>query len=650
MPPQTQQVLGGALIAIVYAGAVLGLGRAFLGLMIRKRGRIEMHGQVGVLGMNWLAFVLGQGLFGSLWLALALAGVLSPELVWGCFGAGVLALMPTCARFYGDAIDSIKKARAALRVSWGHANGYRWLVLTSALVLILRGLIALLPPSVEDALKQYLVEARVVAATQSLAFQYFLHPYYALQPLLVQMHWAALFAIANETAVTVWDYLCSLSLLSGVGLLAWWLTGSKRSAWVAAIMLLSTPAFAAMMGAGKIDNAGAQYGVGAFFCLMLFRVIGLRAALLSGLCLGWSLAGRYTNAILIPGMMVGAVLLAYFGRMKGSHSLPASEPAKVSLMVVLLMGLGASLAGMPMLVKNLLLVGCPLAPQFGCDNAYWTAIFRSVKQQNLSPSDLLFYPIIWTFARRASMLGNISPLFIGAVPMVVVLCGRSNLQRAGWFAGLLGMIALVTWLMIEPLILYTRLLLVPLALIAVPLGALIVHLDHDPRRRVQWLIRSALAAVMLLLLFDSRGAIHAGRYLASVQSRAGWYQSTVGYDIAVWLNEYVKSNERVALANYKGHRYFIAPEILLKSESAEELQWLWSIGKWRYNDIGSIGPEAWTEEMWRYFVKQGFSYIVVDKKRLKDAQSVWPDDLKGTRLTVLLEEQDNVILRIDQSL
>ena len=68
---------------------------------------------------------------------------------------------------------------------------------------LLRGFIALLPPAVDDALHWYLVPPKVIAASHRLEFQPFVSPNNGLYPLQVEMHWAALFSVANETAVTV---------------------------------------------------------------------------------------------------------------------------------------------------------------------------------------------------------------------------------------------------------------------------------------------------------------------------------------------------------------------------------------------------------------------------------------------------------------
>ena len=170
--------------------------------------------------------------------------------------------------------------------------------------MVFRGIMALLPPSVADALWVYLPSARVIAFSHTLTFQPFNSPHNGLYPLQVDMHWAALFTMSNETAIQGWDYLCAFSSLSGIGLLAWFLTSNKRVALVAMLMMFSTPGFYDLMGGAKPDNAAVQYGIAACVWLLCLSCLGRRALICAGLCAGWAVASRYTNVILLPALCV----------------------------------------------------------------------------------------------------------------------------------------------------------------------------------------------------------------------------------------------------------------------------------------------------------------------------------------------------------
>lgn len=644
------QIAGGVLVACLYAGAVLGIGFLLI-LSANRKLSLAIGERLGALGFLWLSFVFGQGVLGVVWLVLALSGYLIPSAVWIVCLGGWAALL-------GGAILARRRIADFDFFSFRFAssnerNGtwYRWLIWAMAVLSVFHGLTALLPPSVDDAVKLYLVWAKVLASAQKLELQPFMHPFYALLPMQVEMHWAGLFAIASESAVTAWDYLCALSFLFGIGLLAWRLSADRRVAVIAVLMMLSTPAFYAMMGGGKVDNASAQYGIAAFVWLLLWPAVGLQPGIFAGFSLGWAVASRYTNVIMLPGLMLFGVLIMRDLCKTSGASWTARDLGKLIFQMVLGCGVAAALAGLPMLVKNWLLVGCPLAPQLGCDSASWSAIFRAhtAHLQNLSLLDFALYPFTWTFASRDSMLGNISPLFLGFAPFLFVYC-RSPLVKSTIAAGLAGLASLAAWFAIEPLVLFSRFLLIPLALLTIPLSAAAFaaerHVRHRPTR---WLIKLASVIVLLFLVFESRGVVHASRYLMAIDSRDDRYRHLNGYDVAVWLNAHVREGERVAVSNYNGHKYFVEPRLLLRSENADELQWLWENGQWHYAPGGRIAPSAWRSEFWRFYVERGFSYVIVAKEGIGEALSVWPKDLPSAGFHVVMRGALNDIVKLTRA-
>jgi hypothetical protein len=502
---------------------------------------------------------------------------------------------------------------------------------------------ALLPTQVDDALARYLVVPNSIANVQTLNFQPFATPFYGLLPLQVEMHWAALFAISNETAVTVWDYFGAIGFLGGIGLVAWALTSSPPVALLAVIVMLSTPAFYPTIGGAKPDNAASQYGIAAFLWLILLPHLRRESIILAGLCAGWALAGRYTNVIILPALLVFAFALtrnswgAFFGGV-------AVKPAQVFTATnVVAAGLATAVGFAPMLIKNWLLVGCPLAPHFGCQGTFWADIYSFVHfdRQNISVVDLFFYPFVWTFASREDMLGNISPLFIGFFPFLLI--SRSSVMTGRTMsAGLAGLVSLATWLALHPLLLYTRWLLVPLGLLAVPLSASVIDVEQRLRHdcTVRRLIRTGIGIILFFLLFQSRGVVHAVRYVTSIDDRPARYHSKDGYDVAAWLNTNVQPGARIALSRWWGYRYFVNPTILLKTESAEELQWLWD------HSINFFSG-SWTADLWQFYVQNGFSYVVLPENVVSEALSVWPD-IPTNRLTIAFQGQQDVVLRIEK--
>lgn len=643
-PSQTAQVLIGLLVALLYAGAVLAIGVLFLMVTMGKQARTNVRARIGLFGFQWLGFVVGQGILGVAWLILSLAGILH---------AWFIGIVCALAWFLGCVIVLAfrRQAARAVRPMWASFLSFRrsqswyfWVGMGIVIVGMLRGVIALLPTEVADALWVYLAHARVIADSHTLKLQPFVHPNFALLPLQVEMHWAALFALANETAVTVWDYLCALSFLSGIGFLAWSLTSSRRVVLLAVLMMLSTPGFYLMMGGGKTDNAAAQYGMAAFLWLVLWPILGHRSVILAGLCVGWAMAGRYTNVIILPALIVFAVVVVQ-RTWKAWPVDAAGKHLKGSWVTNALLGcVSAGLAGAPMLMKNWLLVGCPLAPQFGCQGTFWANIYRiaHAHRQNISSVDLLSYPFVWTFAHREDMLGNISPLYIGFLPFLLAYHRVSTVQSA-LIAGLAGLVSMSMWWLVKPLILYTRWLLIPLGLLAVPLSASVVAAEQDLRHShiAHWLVRGAILIILVFLLFQSRAIVYSIRYVTSIDSRTARYESMPGYEVSAWLNAHMQPGQRVALYTSWIYPYFMDPTHLLNSESAEELQWLWE-------HYGSLSPSSWTADFWHFYARNGFTYVIVAKELVDEAVAAWPDNLARGQPQVVFVGRNAVILRIEK--
>ena len=640
IPSQTSQIFFGMVVALLYAGAVLTMGVLPLAVSIGRPARAHVRARIGLFGFMWLGFVMGQGILGVIWLGLALAGKLYAWLIWmGCaLGWFVVGGMLLAFR---------RQAGQAIRLAWSgplsflHSRlWYPWLGVGIFIVVVLGGVSALLPPDNADALAWYLPVAKMISFSHTAELQPFTIPHSGLIQSLVEIHWAALFAIANETAVTVWDFLCALSFLCGLGLLSWSLTASRWVVLLAVFMMLSTPGFYDLMGGGKADNAAAQYGMAAFLWLVLWPVLGRRSVILAGLCAGWLMATRYTNVIVLPALMVFTVMVVH-RTWKAFVVDGAREQWKSAWVTDVLVGsIAAGVGVAPQLIKNWLLVGCPLAPLFGCREMFWA--YR-IPLPNISVIDLLFYPFVWTFAHRDNMLGNLSPLFLGFFPFLVAY-RHFSIVRPAWIAGFAGLASITTWLLIEPLLLFTRWLLVPLGLLAVPLSASVVAVEQDLHRGhrvVGWFVRSAIFLVFLFLLFQSRSVVYGIRYLASTDSRAARYELMPGYDVATWLNAHVQPGQRVAFGGWSGYAYFVSPNHLLNSESAEEHQWLWERHR-------SHSPSSWTADSWHFYARNGFTYVIVVKELADDAVRAWPDDPARARPQVAFVGRKDAVLRIAQ--
>ena len=655
IPSQTSEVFMGVLVASCYSVAVLVTGVLILVVLMGREVSSSIRAGVGVTGFVWLGFMMGQGVLGTTWLILSLARILYPGIIWVlCVSAWLIGgfFLNRHRRQVVDATGSIDSARFSFR---NFSSWYFWVGMGVLAVGVCRFLIALTPSQNDDAVHWYLAVAKVIAFDHKIDFQPFTVPHSALYPLQVEMHWAALFAIANETAVTTWDYLCGVSFLAGVGLLARHFTNEKRVVLLAVLMILSTPGFYDLLGAGKVDNAAAQYAIAAFLWLALWPSLGRRTLLLAGLYLGWGIAARYTNIILMPALALFTVITIRNARDILFAEGTSNPGMRFWITNALVAGFAATITATPMLIKNWMLVGCPLAPLLGCREAFWAPMYGGAVKtiewilyspkpftgggDNISAVDLLLYPFVWTFGARDDMLGNISPLFIGLVP-TLLFYWRLPTVRPTLTVGIAGIVSIAIWLLIKPFMLYTRWFLVPLGLFAIPLSTSVVAAVREPHRggaAAGLLLKSGIFLILLFLMFQSRAAIYAVRYIAGIDSRAKIYEKLpfADSDVAIWLNTNVEPNNRVAVGNWGGYSYLLDSRILLRSESAEERQWL----KEQRSSLSLA-------DIWLFLVDRGFNYIVIPKDQIDDAIASSPAQLD---VKVSFTGRNASVIRITQN-
>jgi hypothetical protein len=644
---QIVQVFVGLFWAILYACAVIGVGATALSFILKGRQSVVID-QIGVSGIGWLAFVIGQGILGVIILILMLIGVLYSWFVFILVGLGCV-LFVTWMLGYRTHIKYYFLDR--WKYLQGHNKWYSGIVISLLILFIVFGILSVLPPHVADALARYLVTPKVVAYTHKLMFQPFSVPFYGLLPLQVETHWAALFTIANETAVTVWDFFCGVSFICGVGILARLVTGNIKVGIIASLMMFSTPAVYELLGAAKTDNAGAQFGLAIFLCLFLSRYLKREGFILAGLNLGWSFASRYTNIIIITGFLI-FVFYSFLSEKDFQFLKPSYNKKLIltSISIIILSLILAFAMMLPVLFKNWLFVGCPLAPQLGCSGTFWSDTFRAEHSSldNISMVELLLYPFTITFGNPRNMLGNLSPLYLGLLPIYIIF-RRTYLVRSTTIHGQVALVILLTWLAVEPFILFTRWLLIPFALLSIPLAAGAVEAEKslENSQFFKIVFRSSIFLIILYLFFECRSVVYSAKYILGLNSREQYYQSYIDpqaeFRLSQWLNKNVKDQERVALQDFSGYRYLLAPPILLNSETARELQ--------KINEVMVLeksNKELW-KIRWKIYQENGFRFIVIKNDELEIASSYAFDNgiPPGVIIKVYSDESLSVLMLLN---
>lgn len=529
----------GAAAGTIYAGVCVCGGA----LLCRAVARWT---PVPLCAAEWLAvrFAFGHLLLGSVWTLVALGG-------W--FDAGLVFV--ACLAVVGAAITvtagSIQKAVQTVRIPRRPLSRVEVFVAIGAVLILVR---AIYPPTNDDALRAYLLTPRVVAETHRLFFQ----PYntFVIWPLLAEMNTAATLLLSNETAATVFDAWVAIAFLAAL----WALSGraglSLVGAGVAGLVMASSSAFVNLVGAGKVDIAGAMYGILA----VCFALPGGSVATpwFVGLSLGAAVAVKYSNLLLLPGIL--AVL-----RRRGCLSIRALAPIGAAMLIVLA----------PQLWKNALLTGNPVAPflgtVFGTADRYWSI---SLAGDTGAPADFswvhrVIWPFVLTFGGHTGMLGLVSPLLLGLLPLGVRLGVPDARQKSLVVAAaaILG-----GWFLVSAWgLLYPRFLFVPLALLGVVAGGLAEVALRTVRLRNA--VRVALGACLVMAFFDLRSVVHSVRYGLGAISRADVYErhemARDWYAIAETLNREGGADRAYLEMPYP---YFLKLSVLTQSQTAAERQ------------------------------------------------------------------------------
>ena len=595
---------GAVAIAFAYAVALAGIGGWTLRALAGDRWPLLARTRLSAAAWS---FTFGQGVAGVLWLLIGLWSRITAPAVWGMIAAGLLAV--------GGLAFSVRKVPAPPL-----PLAYRATAAAVAAIAALGVAGALLPTRNDDALRNYLVMAQLIAHEGRVTFQASNPPVFGLFPLGQELHWTALLLVGNAASAAVFDALGSAATLATIAVLAAAFGASRRVQVLAVAIVATMPAWATLVGVLKVDNASTAYGVMAFAALAALGSTP-RGALLSGLLLGFALGSRFTDALLVPAWLYGLWRLC-----------PAS--ARWDPRPWIAATAGVLLAAGPSFLKNWILAGQPFAPLFGGRGAFWSDVHPwRLAGLNLAWSDLPMVPLLWTFGERPLMMGTLSPLYLGLLPAAFLL-RRSAIVRPATLPGLLGAIALATTLIVQPRSLHTRHHFVALALLAVFVGATFVRLAASLRAHA-WLAWLPVAGLLALwIAVGGWRALEAGKYLTGRKTSAEHYARMPGFTAAQWLNGNVPADARVALSRFAGLRAFVRADILARSESSDELQ-----AAWRARGIrGDYGADDWREA-----VDRGFSLVVLGTGSVAPSLASWPS---GPPPVIVYSDPQHAVVRL----
>ena len=487
--------LGGSMVAVVIWFAVTALGAA-LG---RRLLSPVLAGEAPAIRLA-LAAGAGLGLLALIIWAMGMSGLFRPRAAWALVALLALFLRRDLVAVAGD----LRAIKWPLAESWWE----RWLLFYAAAVLGMAFTISLTPPTAWDTLVYHLTGPRLFIEAGRIVHPIDL-PYLGF-PQLLSMQFTLGMLLGGDRVPALFHYRYGLMALTITAGLAYRAFG-RRAAWLATILLISVPTLVNLIDQPYVDGALLFYATAAFYAFFRWRQQWLKGRegqewlLVLGLMAGLGGGVKYTAA-LVP-LALGLSLL-WCSRRDGLLA-SARRLALVALV--------AAAAVLPWLLENWLTTGNPVYPFFFDDALYWNewrGWWYSRPGTGLAATAPWRLPLV---PLEATLLGTegsdlyeatIGPLLlVGAGALAVVWRTLSEKEKgiAGHMILFFGLNYLF-WLYgvaRSGLLLQTRLLLPVFGVAATLAGTGLVRLERwqRPELDVNWIVRTAVALTLVLLLF-----------------------------------------------------------------------------------------------------------------------------------------------------
>jgi len=559
-----------------------------------------------------VAYFLGQGMLAATFLLLALAKIFTPEAILTLVIPGALAglyfLWVTGSRWrvcIGDNSGNwsqvplgwkILSILSALFFAWGFTTLGGWVE--------------------GDSIAFYFAVSKVTAFTHQLSilpgYESFMHV-----GLLAEMLIASLMSLGMPNIsprIFSWaNQMPTLALFYGLARhcgLGW------RGGLLAAMVPLTSSAVILLWGNTKTD----LYAVGPSVacCLIALtswdRRFRVGCILLSGVLCGFAV--QFKLSYLLPLMPTVILLINWNNLFAAARALrdkvwgEIGRLFRIGLKENLLFTVGFACAFLPHVLKNLYLLNAILGSN--PLNASWYAPETVTRL-------LLSYPFALTYGRYWAQLGDLSPLVLAFIPLLICLP-----RPLAWSESKLGALAVASfvglslWMILMPSIFMPRYFLGTLLLLGIPAAA---GAECFSRRSAMASMTVFLAAVITLVATprhvrtwsQSFHLSHTFSYLQDPENEVIVSNPMESYCMAHQaINTQAAFNDRTFMLTY--YRFWLRPDLIGRASTQKEL-----------GNIYGVGSSSWNR-----FKDAGFRFILVDADLFpagKDFIASKPDDI-----------------------
>jgi hypothetical protein len=568
---------------IFFSLACIGAGTGVLRMFSRKHEEPPLTELV-------LAFLLGQCILGSLFLLLALASQFSKPMLFvittpfSCLGLWHLYVIRKTV---------LVVVRAGIQAFTNAPHLWQFVAVGVTCIFIVGGAASIAGFLTVDAKAFYLTLPKVVASSHRLVPLTGYESFTSVG-LLAEMQLAALFLLGMPGATP--RLFCWITGLAGAAMLLAICRHAglaRRGQIIGLVIMATSTAVTLLWSQGKTDLFAAVYGLGgALYALGSWHESTRRQSIvLAGLFTGFALVAKLTYVVaFLPTIYILLFwrqipqlwLVLYCG--KGRMVALRQHLNEVSIFAV-----GAFLALLPHLVKNLFLFGT-LINTYG--EGHW---FSAETTHHL----LLTYPLVLIFGNYWAQYGNMSPLLLSFLPLLLLAPwlkkpwnGPVAAISVAAFAGL------VAWVALFPAIPMPRYFLAPLLLLIVPAAWAAERWSRRDKVSSLGVSLATLAVLIIFLRVNSLPTLSdAFRYLFVEQTEKGLnHDEASSYSVYEAINKTADPGARVFLISY--FRFWLRPDLIQTSNGAHDLNIVWD--------------DKHPDKFWRQLHENGFTYLYAE--------------------------------------
>jgi len=405
--------------------------------------------------------------------------------------------------------------------------------------------------------------------------------------LLEELHFAALMCLGLTDAAKGIVFYLLLSIVALLVVLGSMIGLKRCGKYLLIAFVLSSTTVTLYVGDGKVDLAGAAFGLAAICCIC--RTDADRdwaSERLAGLFAGWAVIAKVSLIVSLMPCLLALVIWRHWG---GIGSLKRIMRASSVFLCWTLLATALHV------VKNAWLFQEPLAPFVLFHGGQpWTE--QAWFDASALPRLLVTYPLALVFGQYPMQGGGLSPLFLLLAPFALLsppACNDRGLGRRLFFATLIGILA---WVIARPCVMAPRYVLPVLLLLSLPVvrGAEYVL---ETEGGFRWLSLSIWVTVAAsLLLTSNRMGCAPDDLIGSIRQPElhATHPTVTG---ANWFNRHARSGDRVFAATY--YRYWWRADLLQTCSNQLE----------KTRVISVSGPA----QFWEGLFAGGFRFLVYDE-------------------------------------